>query len=77
MQIFSQTGNEVNYIATMSLVHRLSGGSAMLIGFVVIIRVLPILFLFPIAGVVADKCVSLHCCVPPASAPCSLCGVIT
>lgn len=55
VQIFSQTGNEVNYIATMSLVHRLSGGSAMLIGFVVIIRVLPILFLFPIAGVVADK----------------------
>lgn len=56
VQTGSQLGDWANYVASMSLVQRLSGGSALLVGLVVIIRVLPMLFFFPIAGVVADKC---------------------
>jgi len=59
VQIVNQLGSWGNYIASMALVERLGDGSAVLVSCVVIVRVLPSLFLFPAAGVVADRSVWL------------------
>lgn len=55
VQVINQLGGWANYIATMDLVERLGGGSAVLVSYVVVIRMLPSLFMFPVAGVVADR----------------------
>ena len=55
LQVVSQVGSWGNYIASMDIVERMGGGSAVLVSCVVIVRLVPSLFLFPAAGVVADR----------------------
>lgn len=59
-QVINQLGGWANFVATMNLVERLGGGSAVLVSFVVTIRVLPMLLMFPAAGVVADRWASIQ-----------------
>ena len=55
-QVVNQVGSWGNFVSTMELTRRLGSGSGLLVSGVVIVRVLPSLFWFPAAGVVADRC---------------------
>lgn len=44
-----------NFVATIDTIQKLAGESGLLISLVIIMRLLPTLFLFPVAGVVADR----------------------
>ena len=44
-----------NYVAAIVVIQRLAGQSGTLISLLIIVRMLPSLFLFPAAGVVADR----------------------
>lgn len=61
-QVIDQLGQWGNYIATLTLADRLGSGAngSTLVALVVVVRSLPSLFLFPAAGVVADRCASQH-----------------
>jgi hypothetical protein len=55
LQVINSLGGWANFVATLNLVELLGGGSAVLVSFAVVIRVLPSLLMFPAAGVVADR----------------------
>ena len=50
-----QIGGWFNYVSCLVLVQTRGGGSGMLLAGVLIVRLLPGFFLFPISGVVADR----------------------
>jgi MFS family permease len=54
-QLVSELGNWFNYVAAMSLVRELTGGSTEAAGFLLLIRTLPWAVLTPFAGTVADR----------------------
>ena len=55
MQILSNLGNWLSYIATLLVVDDLSNGKGIYLSAVLVIHFLPSFGLFPIAGVVADR----------------------
>ena len=59
-QVVNNSGGWLNYIATLSTIERLAGQRGLLVSLVVIVRLLPSLLLFPITGVVADRCALEH-----------------
>ncbi len=51
----TNAGGWFNYVATLTVVERLAGERGLLVSLVLIVRMLPSLLLFPVAGVVADR----------------------
>ncbi len=45
----------MNYVATLTVIEKLAGDRGLLISLVIITRMLPNLFLFPVAGLAADR----------------------
>lgn len=55
LQIASNLGNWFSYVSTLLVVDKLGGGKGVLLSIVLIMRFLPSIFLFPIAGIFADR----------------------
>lgn len=54
-QIFDNLGNWFSYVSTLLVVDKLGDGRGILLSIVLIMRFLPSIFLFPIAGIFADR----------------------
>ncbi|KAK9830078.1 hypothetical protein WJX72_009631 [[Myrmecia] bisecta] len=66
-ELVNSAGSWFNYVATLTLVERLAGGSGLLLSLIIVIRFIPMLIFFPAAGVVADRYsrvdVLMHSCL--------------
>ncbi|CAL8462528.1 g2061 [Coccomyxa elongata] len=54
-EVINNCGGWFNYVATLTVVERLAGERGLLVSLVLIVRMLPSLLLFPVAGVAADR----------------------
>ena len=64
MQCAITAGGWFNYVATLTVVERLAGERGLLVSLVLIVRMLPSLLLFPVAGVAADRSACVSLCIP-------------
>ncbi len=55
IQVLSNTGNWLNYVATLLVVEKLAHSKGIYLSIVLVIHFLPSFVLFPIAGVLADR----------------------
>ncbi|KAK9906732.1 hypothetical protein WJX75_007016 [Coccomyxa subellipsoidea] len=54
-EVINNCGGWFNYVATLTVIERLAGERGLLVSLVLIVRMLPSLLLFPLAGVAADR----------------------